>query len=79
METSSTGWVSANLRAARARSGITQDELAHRSGVSANSITRFERGVRDPRVGQLIRIARALQVLPSSLIDGAEPASMDAA
>ncbi|MFD4444635.1 helix-turn-helix domain-containing protein [Nocardia sp. NPDC058519] len=79
METSSTGWVSANLRAARARSGITQAELAQRSGVSANSIARFERDERDPRVGQLIRIALALEVRPSSLIDKVESASEDAA
>ncbi|MFC9966286.1 helix-turn-helix domain-containing protein [Nocardia ignorata] len=79
MEIRSTGWVSANLRAARARSGITQEELARRSGVSANAITRYERGVRDPRVGQLVRLARALHVLPSSLIDNVDNPSEGAA
>ncbi|MFD4457653.1 helix-turn-helix domain-containing protein [Nocardia sp. NPDC058480] len=79
MEIKSTGWVSANLRAARARSGITQSELAQRSGISANSINRFERGLVDPRVGQLIRIARALRVLPSSMLDEVKPTAEDAA
>jgi len=52
-----------NLRAARLRSGLTQAQLADRSGTSRVTIARFEAGSgRDIRVGTLASLCRALDL-----------------
>jgi transcriptional regulator with XRE-family HTH domain len=60
----------ANLRAARARRGLTQEQLAHASGVTSGEISRMERGVREPRITTLVRLADALDVPPADLLAG---------
>jgi predicted transcriptional regulator len=47
------------LRHARRRAGISQRELAARSGVPQSTIARIESGAVDPRVGTLRRLLRA--------------------
>jgi transcriptional regulator with XRE-family HTH domain len=42
-----------NLRAARKKLGLTQEEVAERSGVQAGEVSRIEPGKRDPRVSIL--------------------------
>jgi transcriptional regulator with XRE-family HTH domain len=54
-----------NLRRIRERAGLTQEEVAERSGVHATEVSRIERGKRDPRVSTVERLARALGVPPS--------------
>jgi transcriptional regulator with XRE-family HTH domain len=44
---------------ARARSGLSQRELAQRSGTSAAAICQYEGGQRTPRVDTLARIVEA--------------------
>lgn len=44
------------LRTARGRAGLTQRELAARTGVPQETIARIERGRVDPRVGTLDRL-----------------------
>ncbi len=46
------------LRHARRRSGLTQRQLADRSGVAQPAIARIERGYVDPRVETLERLLR---------------------
>jgi transcriptional regulator with XRE-family HTH domain len=58
-----------NLRAARERLGLTQEEVAARSGVQAGEISRIERGKRDPQVSTLEKIASAVGVPPGRLLD----------
>jgi transcriptional regulator with XRE-family HTH domain len=58
-----------NLRAARDRLGITQEEVAARSGVQAGEISRIERGKRDPQVSTLEKIAKAVEMPPGRLLD----------
>lgn len=50
------------LRELRAASGLTQEELADRAGLSARAITQWERGVREPAWSNLLALCRALGV-----------------
>ena len=54
-----------NLKSIREMAGITQQALANKAGLSRNTIVNFEKGRRLPRVGDLKRIASALEVSPS--------------
>lgn len=65
--------LAAEIRAARARSKITQEELGKRAGLSAATIFRLENGQRDIKVGQLIAVAQVLGVPVGDLIPDAEP------
>lgn len=47
------------LRQARARSGLSQRELAGRAGVSQPMISAIERGLQDPRHATLDKLLRA--------------------
>jgi transcriptional regulator with XRE-family HTH domain len=58
-----------NLRAARERRGLTQEEVARRSGVHATEVSRIEAGKRDPKVSTLERLAKAVEVKPGRLLD----------
>lgn len=58
-----------NLRAARERLGLTQEEVAQRSGVHATEVSRIEAGKRDPKVSTLERLAKAVEVKPGRLLD----------
>lgn len=58
-----------NLRAARTRLGLTQEEVAERSGVQAGEVSRIERGKRDPQVSTLEKLAEALEVPPGQLLE----------
>jgi transcriptional regulator with XRE-family HTH domain len=60
----------ANLRASRSRRELTQEQLAHASGVTSGEISRMERGVREPRITTLVRLADALEVPPADLLVG---------
>jgi transcriptional regulator with XRE-family HTH domain len=57
-----------NLRRARKQAGLTQEEVAGRSGVHATEVSRIERGKRDPRVSTVERLAEAVEVSPSDLL-----------
>lgn len=60
-----------NLRAARKRIGFTQADLSKRSGVSAAEVSRLEAGLRNPRLTTILRLAAALDMEGSDLIQGA--------
>jgi transcriptional regulator with XRE-family HTH domain len=62
----------ANVRAARAAAGLTQEAVADTSGIHSTEVSRIERGLRDPRVSTMLRLAAALGVPASQLVDGAE-------
>jgi transcriptional regulator with XRE-family HTH domain len=57
-----------NLRHARERLGLTQEDVAERSGVHATEVSRIEGGKRDPRVSTVARLAKALSVAPGDLL-----------
>jgi len=56
------GDVAARVRAERARKGISQEELAHRSGLSRMHIGSIERGTTACSINTLAQIAVALGV-----------------
>jgi transcriptional regulator with XRE-family HTH domain len=58
-----------NLREARERLGLTQEQVAERSGVHATEVSRIEAGKRDPQVSTLRRLAEAVEVKPGQLLD----------
>ena len=63
------GKLGTNLRAARKKLGLTQEEVAERSGVQAGEVSRIERGLRDPQVSTLEKLAKAVEVPPGRLLD----------
>ena len=58
----------ANLRRLRVAAELTQDGLSDLSGLHTTEISRLERGVRDPRLSTIVRLARALRVEPGLLL-----------
>ena len=60
----------ANLRRARDEAGLSQEELSERSGLHSTEISRLERGVREPRLGTIVRLARGLGLAPADLLTG---------
>lgn len=54
---------------ARAEKGLSQTQVTARSGIHPAEVSRIERGLRDPRLSTLIRLARALSVEPGRLLD----------
>ena len=63
------GKLGKNLRAARVKLGLTQEEVAERSGVQAGEVSRIERGKRDPQVSTLEKLAAAVELPPGRLLD----------
>jgi transcriptional regulator with XRE-family HTH domain len=63
------GELGSNLRDARKRLGLTQEEVAERSGVHPTEISRIEAGKRDPRVSTVRRLAQAVEVEPGRLLE----------
>jgi transcriptional regulator with XRE-family HTH domain len=61
-----------NVRAARAVSGLSQEALGDAAGLHMTEISRLERGIREPRLGTIVRIAKALKVPPGQLLDGTD-------
>jgi transcriptional regulator with XRE-family HTH domain len=57
------------LRALRAERGISQDTLADKTGIHHTAIGRLERGVREPRLKTILRLADGLDAQPGRLLD----------
>jgi transcriptional regulator with XRE-family HTH domain len=57
------------LREARERLGLTQEQVAERSGVHATEVSRIEAGKRDLQVSTLRRLAEAVELKPGQLLD----------
>lgn len=60
------------IKQARKNAGLTQRELAEKSGTATGTIQQYELGKRQPRTEQLQRIAAALNVSAGFLLDGRE-------
>ena len=59
-----------NIRAARLRRGMTQDELAERLHVSRQTVSNYETGRSRPDVEMLLRAAEQLEVDVQVLLYG---------
>lgn len=63
-----------NIRKRRNELGMTQEKLAELVGVTRSTVTQWETGWSQPRLGALERLADAFGCLPSELIEGKSPA-----
>lgn len=61
-----------NLKEARTSKQLSQLQLAELTGISIRVIQSYETGARKPKLEQLIRIANALEVPFSDLVEDAE-------
>ena len=57
------------LRTLRAERGISQDDLAERTGIHPTAIGRLEHGRREPRMKTILRLAEGLRTQPGRLLD----------
>ena len=57
------------IKKARSVLGISQEELAKRSGLHRTYVSDIERGARNPTVGSIQKIAQALQVPVAKLFE----------
>jgi transcriptional regulator with XRE-family HTH domain len=60
----------ANLRRARREARLTQEQLSDRCGLHSTEISRLERGVREPRLGTIVQVARGLGIPAADLLAG---------
>jgi transcriptional regulator with XRE-family HTH domain len=60
----------ANLRRARRRADLSQEQLGLRASLHRTEIGLLERGARMPRVDTLVKLATALEIRPGELIEG---------
>jgi transcriptional regulator with XRE-family HTH domain len=60
----------ANLRRIRRAAGLSQVALSDRCGLHFTEISRLERGVRDPQLTTIVKLARGLEIAPAELLDG---------
>ncbi len=59
-----------NLRKHRQSAGLSQERLAFKCRLHRTEISLLERGVREPRLSTIIRLARGLGVPAADLLDG---------
>ena len=66
------------LRERRLAVGLTQEKLALEAGVDRTFVSLLERGGRQPTLATLWRLANALGVMPSDLVNRVEKAQKSA-
>jgi len=59
----------ANLHRARIAAGLTQAELAARSGVTQPHISQLKAAIWEPRLTTIVALADALQLRPADLME----------
>lgn len=60
------------LRKARLKAGLTQEELAHRAGISRNYVSLMELDQKSPTVDTLMRVCHAMGASAGSLLSKVE-------
>jgi transcriptional regulator with XRE-family HTH domain len=60
----------ANLRRARTKAGISQEELGHRCDLHRTEISLLERAGREPRLATILKLAGSLETTPAELCAG---------
>lgn len=56
------------IRERRLRQNLTQEKLAEHAGISRDTVQRIERAANNPRLTDLLQIARALEVPLADLV-----------
>jgi transcriptional regulator with XRE-family HTH domain len=62
--------IGANLRRARERANLSQEELAVRASLHRTAVGQLERGERVARADTLVKLAGSLGIPPGELFDG---------
>ena len=65
----------ARVKALREAKGWSQEEYAERSGLHRTYVSGIERGIRNPTVTVLERLARGLEITLAQLLEIKEPAA----
>lgn len=60
------------IRTARIKCGLRQYELADAMGVARSQVSAWEAAGKNPSLGSLLLLCRALEVAPGVLLDGLE-------
>lgn len=58
-----------NVKRCREQRGLSQEELAFQSDLHRTYVSGVERGIRNPTVAILARLANALGVTPANLLE----------
>jgi transcriptional regulator with XRE-family HTH domain len=58
-----------NLRRARDKCGLSQEELAHRAKIDRTYVSALERGIYSASIDMLEKLAKALGVEPAALLE----------
>lgn len=58
-----------NIRLLRESRDMTQADIAKIAGVTDKAVSTWEKGIKEPRMGALTRIAEYFRVTPSMIID----------
>lgn len=61
--------VGLNVRRFRVQRGLSQEQLAFDCGLHRTYVSGVERGIRNPTVLVLVRLAKGLRVAPGRLLD----------
>lgn len=67
----------ARLREARRRQKLTQSDVAERAAVSLMYVSQIERGLRNPTLAVVVRLARAVHLTPCDLVADLDPTPTD--
>ncbi len=59
-----------NLRRARLKANLSQEELAFQSGLDRTYVSGIERGVRNPTIVVVVQLADVLAIPPADLLEG---------
>lgn len=59
-----------NLRKARQKKGVSQEELGYMCDLHRTEISLLERGGREPRMGTVVKLAGSLDTTPAQLFEG---------
>jgi transcriptional regulator with XRE-family HTH domain len=57
-----------NVKAARLLVNLSQEELADEAGIDRTYVSGVERGVRNPSIKVLAKLAKALKTTPAALL-----------
>lgn len=49
---------------------MSQEALGQAAGIHRTEVSLLERGMREPRLGTIVRVARAMNVAPADLLAG---------
>ena len=69
--------VAAELRAQRARTGVTYDGLVEATGLSKSSVFKYMNGKREIPMSSFFALCRALDITPQAIFTAAEQASQE--